>query len=214
MVTLVRTRPEPTPASLTLLVIPTDAPGFRVRETLSKLGMHTSPTGWLELDHVRVPKRWTIGRPNLGYYYHTQNLLEERLIGGVASVAFARLALEATIDHLRGRMAYGQPLAELQVIRHRVAEMAAEVEGAERFVHSVCESFRDGRVEAKEICMIKFQVIDVVQRVADRCAQLHGAEGFMAGSWVGRLHRDVRVLSLGGGSSEVMKDLVAAYLRL
>jgi alkylation response protein AidB-like acyl-CoA dehydrogenase len=109
---------------------------------------------------------------------------------------------------------YKQPLGHLQSVRHRVAEMAAEVEIGRRFVHSVAESYRDGKIEAKEICMIKFQIIDIVQRVVDRCHQLHGAAGFMEDSWIGRAHRDARVLSLGGGSSEVMKDLVAGYLRL
>ena len=85
---------------------------------------------------------------------------------------------------------------------------------ARRFVYSVAESFRDGHVEAKEICMIKFQVIEIVQRSIERCLQLHGGYGFLEENWVSRVYRDARVLSLGGGVSELMKELVASYLRL
>jgi citronellyl-CoA dehydrogenase len=214
VVALVRTKPDGGPNGLSLLIVPTDTPGFSVRETLRKLGLHTSPTGWLAFDRCRVPKAFTIGQPNLGYYYHTQNLLEERLIGGVSSLAFADLVLQDTIAYLRQRMAYGTRLSSLQTIRHKIAEMSAEVEMARAFVHAVCEKFRDGHVDAKRICMIKFQVIDVVQRIVERCIQLFGASGFMEANWVTRAYRDIRVLSLGGGTSEVMKDLVASHLRL
>lgn len=214
VVALVRTKPEGGVNGLSLLVIPTDTPGFAVRETLRKLGLHTSPTGWLAFDHCRVPKAFTIGQPHRGYHYHTQNLLEERLIGGVSSLAFADLVLQDTIAYLRQRQAYGRRLSSLQTIRHKIAEMSAEVEMARAFVHAVCERFRDGHVDAKRICMIKFQVIEIVQRVVERCIQLFGANGFLEANWVTRAYRDIRVLSLGGGTSEVMKDLVASHLRL
>ncbi|HSP99948.1 MAG TPA: acyl-CoA dehydrogenase family protein [Candidatus Dormibacteraeota bacterium] len=214
VVALVRTRPDGGANGLSLLLIPTDTPGFSVRETLRKLGLHTSPTGWLAFDRCRVPKAFTIGKPHLGYHYHIHNLLEERLIGGASSLAMADLVLQDTIAYLRQRMVYGQRLTALQTIRHKIAEMSAEVEMARAFVHAVCETFRDGHVDAKRICMIKYQVIDIVQRVVERCIQLFGANGFMEANWVTRAYRDVRVLSLGGGTSEVMKDLVATYLRL
>jgi citronellyl-CoA dehydrogenase len=214
VITLVRTKAEPTINSLTLVIIPTNTAGFRVKETLRKLGMHTSPTGWLEYDHCRVPKRLTLGKPNLGYFYVARNILEERLVGGASAVALAGLVLEDTIRHLQNRPAFNQRLADLQAIRHRIAEMAAEIEMAKRFVHSVCESYRDGHVEAKEICMIKFQVFEMIQRVVERCLQLHGGAGFLEDNWIARVYRDARVLSIGGGPSELMKDLVAGYLRL
>jgi alkylation response protein AidB-like acyl-CoA dehydrogenase len=214
VVTLVRTRQTASTTSFSLVIVPTDIAGFRVKETLRKLGMHTSPTGWLEFDNCKVPKRLTLGKPGLGYFYHTQNLMEERLIGGVGATALAQLVLEDTIGYLKKRIAYGRPLTELQTVRHRIVEMAAEVEMARRFVHSVCQSFRDGRVEAKEITMIKFHVIDIVQRLVERCLQLHGGAGFLEENWIARVYRDVRVLSLGGGVSELMKDLAAGYLRL
>lgn len=214
LIVLVRTRKEIGINSLSLVIVPTDTPGFRVKETLRKLGMHSSPTGWLEFDRCRVAKHLTIGKPNLGYHYVARNILEERLIGGAAAVATADLALHDTMAYLRQRVAWDQPMSSLQVIRHRIAEMAAEVEASRRFVHSVSESYRDGKVEAKEICMIKFLVFETVQRVVERCLQLHGGFGFMEENWLSRAYRDVRVLSVGGGASELMKDLVAAYLRL
>ncbi|MGD9762894.1 MAG: acyl-CoA dehydrogenase family protein [Candidatus Binatia bacterium] len=214
VVTLVRTREDAGPNGFSLLIIPTDLPGFSVKETLRKLGLYTSPTGWLVYDQCRVPKSLTLGKPNRGYFYHTHNLLEERLIGGVTSLATAHLVLEDTIAYLKQRHAYGRPLATLQTVRHKVAEMAAEIEMARAFVYAVCERYRDGHVDAKRICMIKFQVVDIVQRVIERCIQLYGGYGFLEDNWVSRAYRDARVLSVGGGTSEVMKDLVASHLRL
>ena len=129
-------------------------------------------------------------------------------------LALGELVLRDTIAHVKAREAFNATLAHLQTVRHRIAEMAAELESSKRFVYSVCESYRDGRVEAKEICMIKFHVFEIVQRVVERCLQLHGGSGFLEDHWIARAYRDVRLLSIGGGPSELMKDLVAAYLRL
>jgi alkylation response protein AidB-like acyl-CoA dehydrogenase len=214
VIALVRTRPEPSTQSFTLLIVPTDTPGFTVKETMQKIGMHTSPTGWLAFDACRVPKANTLGRVHLGYHYLTQNLLEERLVGGATAIGAAALVLHDTMAYLRERQAYERRLADLQAVRHRVAEMAAEVEMARRFVHSVAERFRDGHVEAKEICMIKFHVFETAQRVVERCLQLQGGWGFLEENWMARVYRDVRMITVGGGTSELMKDLVAAYLRL
>ncbi len=214
LVVLVRTRPEPTIHSLSLLIIPTDTPGFRVKATLDKLGMRSSPTGWIEFDQCRVPKSLTLGKLHMGYHYVARNILEERLLGGAAAVAAIDLALQDTVRYMKTREAFGQPLTKLQALRHRIADMAAEIEMCRRFVHSVCESYRDGKVEAKEICMIKFRVFEAVQRLTDQCLQLQGGYGFLSENWITRMYRDVRVLSVGGGASELMKDLVAAYLRL
>lgn len=213
LIVLVRTRPEPSIHSLTLVLVPTATPGFRVT-TLKKLGMHSSPTGWVTFDHCRVPKSLTLGKPHMGYHYVARNILEERLLGGAAAVAAADLAFQDTLRYVKQREAFGQPLAKLQALRHRLADMAAEIEMCRRFVHSVCTSYRDGHVEAKEICMIKFRVYEAVQRLTEQCLQLHGGYGFLDENWITRMYRDVRVLSVGGGASELMRDLVAAYLRI
>lgn len=214
VITLVRSKPASGTHSFSLLIIPTTTPGFRVKETLNKLGLHTSPTGWLEFAGCRVPKDLTLGRAHLGYFYHTQNLLEERLLASVVATSLGSLVFTDTIDYLRSRMAYGAPLTQLQAIRHRLSGIAAQLEMARRFVHSVCGSFSQGHVEEMAICMMKFQVIEIVQRVIEDCLQLNGGQGFLEENWISRAYRDARVLSLGGGSSEVMKDLVASYLRL
>ena len=214
VVVLARTKPQFTTNSLSLIIVPTDIPGFRVKETLRKLGMHSSPTGWLEFDRCRVPKRLTLGRTNVGFHYASRSLMEERLLAGASGVALADLVLHETIRYLQDRPAFEKKLSDLQSVRQRISEMAAEVEMSRRFVHSVCESYRDGKVEAKEICMIKFQVAEIAQRVIERCLQLHGGYGFLEENWIGRAYRDIRVLSVGGGASELMKDLVAGYMRI
>jgi len=214
VVTLVRTRPQAGPYSLSLLIVPTNQAGFRVKEDLKKLGLRTSPTGWLEFTKCRVPKSLTLGKPHLGHFYLLQNILEERLVGAVAGLAAAKLVFEDTVEHLRSREAFGQPLGKLQAVRHRMSELAASHEACRRFTYSVCESFRDGKVEAKEICMIKFLVYETVQKIVEQCLQFHGGHGFLEDNWITRVFRDARALTIGGGSSELMKDLVATYLRL
>jgi alkylation response protein AidB-like acyl-CoA dehydrogenase len=214
VVLLARTKPEKSTTSLSLIVLPTTTPGFAVRETLQKLGLHTSPTGWLTFDHCRVDKNLTLGKPHLGFFYVSERLLEERLIAGVIAIAIADLVLHETVAYLQHRRVYETTLAKLQAVRHSISDMAAEVEMARRFVYSVCESYRDGKVEAKQICMAKFKVVEIAQRTIERCLQLHGGYGFLEENWITRAYRDMRVLSVGGGASELMKDLVAGYLRL
>lgn len=214
VIALVRTRPEGGPYSLSLVIVPTNLPGFRVKEELKKLGLRTSPTGWLQFEDCRVPKALTLAKTHLGHFYLARNILEERLVGAVAALAATWLVLEDTIKHLRTREAFGRTLSKLQAIRHRMSEMAAQHEACRRFTYSVCESFRDGKVEAKEICMIKFLVYEAVQRTVEQCLQYHGGHGFLEENWIARMYRDARALTIGAGSSELMKDLVAGYLRL
>lgn len=214
VIVVARTRPEYTINSLSLFIVPTDTPGFRIKQTFRKLGLHTSPTGWLEFDHCRVSQSLLLGRDNLGYFYIARNILQERLLAGVSAVSVSSLILSEIIRYTRGRMAFGRRLSELQAIRHRVAELATEIEMTRRFVYSVCESYRDGRVEEREICMIKIQAASLVQRVVEQCLQWQGGYGFLEENWITRVFRDARMLSVGGGPSELMKDLVATYLRL
>jgi citronellyl-CoA dehydrogenase len=214
VITLVRTRPEGGPYSLSLVVIPTALPGFRVKAELKKLGLRTSPTGWLEFEECQVPKRMTLGKPHLGHFYLMQNILEERLVGALAALSSAKLVFDDTVKHLQTRHAFRQPLSKLQAVRHRMSELAAWHESCRRFTYSVCESFRDGKVEAKEICMIKFLVYETVQKIVEQCLQFQGGHGFLEENWITRVYRDARALTIGGGNSELMKDLVATYIRL
>lgn len=210
---LVRTGATRGTMGFALVLVATDTPGFEATP-LRTLGMKSSPTGWLRFHRCRVPKSMTVGKPHLGLVYLMQGLLRERLIGSISALGLASFALEETIARVRARSIYGGTLGELQTVRHRIAEMAAQVESNRRFVHSVAESFRDGKVESKEICMIKFHVMETVQRVIEQCAQLHGGEGYLEDHWLARAYRDVRMLTIGAGVSEAMKDLVAGYLRV
>lgn len=213
-IVLARTKNERTVTSLSLIIVPTGTPGFRVKAVLKKLGIRSSPTGWLVFDRCRVPKRYTIGKPHLGFFYADRNLMIERLTGGVAAVAAAQLAIDDTIQGLRDRSAFGQPLIRLQAVRHRLSELSAQLEACRSLVYAVAERFRDGHLDAKRICMIKLHVYETVQHLVEQCIQYHGGHGFLDESSIARLYRDVRVLTIGAGSSELMKDLIASYLRM
>jgi len=214
VIVLARTRNDRTTTSLSLIIVPTNTPGFRVKAVLKKLGIRSSPTGWLLFDRCRVSKRYTIGKPNLGFFYADRNLMIERLTGGVAAIAAADLALKDTIDRLRERHAFGQPIIRLQAVRHRLSELSAELEACRSLVYAVAEHFRNGHIDPKRICMIKLYVYETVQRIVEQCIQYQGGHGFLEESLIARLYRDVRVLTIGAGSSELMKDLIASYLRM
>jgi len=214
VIVLARTKNERTATSLSLIIVPTSTPGFRVNAVLKKIGIHSSPTGWLSFDRCRVPKRYTIGKPHLGFFYADRNLMIERLTGGIAAVAAGELAIKDTIARLRERVAYGQPIIRFQAVRHRLSELSAQLEACRSLVYAVAERFRDGHIDSKRICMIKLHVYETVQRIVEQCIQYQGGHGFLEESLIGRMYRDVRVLTIGAGSSELMKDLIASYLRM
>lgn len=199
VIVLARTKEERTTTSLSLIIVPTRTPGFSVKAVLKKLGLRSSPTGWLAFDRCRVPKRYTVGKPHLGFFYADRNLMIERLVGGIAAVAAAQMAMDDTIEHLRHRQAFNQPIIRLQAVRHRLSELAAQLESCRRFVYSVADRFRDGHIEFKEICMIKLHVYETVQHVVEQCIQYQGGHGFLEENSIARLYRDIRVLTIGAG---------------
>jgi acyl-CoA dehydrogenase len=124
------------------------------------------------------------------------------------------MVLDETIRYVKNRQIFGASISHLQSVRHKIAEMATQLEMAQRFVYSVCERYRDGSVEAKEICMMKLYIPDMLHRVVEDCLQLFGGSGFLEENGLSRVYRGMRFFSVGGGPSESMKDLVASYLRV
>jgi alkylation response protein AidB-like acyl-CoA dehydrogenase len=138
----------------------------------------------------------------------------ERLLGGLAAVAWAAYALERTIAWTKERRAFGRPLAKLQVVRHQLADAATLLEAARQFNYATFVRWAQGEAVSREIAMIKVFSYQSAQQVIDRCLQLHGGAGYMAEHWTSRFYRDARALTIAAGTPEVMKELVAAHLRL
>jgi alkylation response protein AidB-like acyl-CoA dehydrogenase len=197
-----------------LLLVPTATPGCVVHAPLRTFGLRSSPLGWVRFERCRVAKPLTLGDPHGGFLYAARQLMVERLLASAGALVLARVALEETVAHVRARRAYGRTLAALQVVRHTLVDLAADVAVLGRFGHALCASAAAGRLEEAEICMLKIRAAELLQRVAGVCLQLHGASGFLDDHWLTRIYRDARALGLAGGSNGMLKDLIAGYLRL
>lgn len=200
-------------AGLSLVLVPLASRGVRV-EALEGLGLATSGMGRITLKGVRVPASDVLGRAGAGFGYIMQALDRERLLGGIAAVGWAAYALERTIAWTRTRRAFGRPLSKLQVVRHQLADAAISLEAARQLNYATFRGWLDGRDVSREIAMIKVFSYLAAQQVIDRCLQLHGGAGYMSDHWTSRFYRDARALTIAAGTPEVMKELIAAHLRL
>lgn len=189
-----------------LFLVDTDLPGFQVSRTLDKLGMRSSDTAELVLDDVRVPGDALLGEEGKGFHQIMWELQGERLVGAAGSIHGARLAFERTREHALQREAFG--------LRHVFAEMATEIEAARQLCYDVALLWEKGRYPVQEISELKLYAGLVVNRVMDRCLQIHGGHGLASASWVQRAWRDARLLRIGAGTDEVMREVVARGMGL
>ncbi|MGH2724248.1 MAG: acyl-CoA dehydrogenase family protein [Actinomycetota bacterium] len=192
-----------------LFLVDTDLPGFHVSRTLDKLGMRSSDTAELVLDDVRVPASALLGEEGKGFPQIMWELQGERLVGAAGSIAGAWAAFELTLAYAKDRQAFGRPIARFQVLRHRFAEMATELEAARQLLYDVALAWERGEYPVKEISMVKLHAGLVVNRVINRCLQIHGGYGYSTELWVERAWRDARLLRIGGGTDEVMREVIS-----
>jgi alkylation response protein AidB-like acyl-CoA dehydrogenase len=197
-----------------LFIVDTDLPGFSVSRTLEKLGMHSSDTAELTLDGVRVPGAALLGEEGKGFEHIMWELQGERLVGAAGSVAGATLAFEKTLEYAKERRAFGRPIWKFQALRHRFAEMATDLEAARQMTYDVALAWERGEYPVKEISMLKLYAGLAVNRVIDACLQIHGGAGYTADAWVARAWRDARLLRIGAGTDEVMREVVAKAMGL
>jgi citronellyl-CoA dehydrogenase len=196
---------------VSLVVLPTDVKGFSVGRLLEKMGNHASDTAELHFDNCRIPQRYLIGEENHGFRYIMMNFQGERLIAAVAAVQAAANALELAIAYGRERKAFGRPIIKFQVWRHEFTDLLTQVEAARCLTYRACELFDQGKDPVKEISMAKLFAGDVALKVVDRALQFYGGYGYMEEYPLARAYRDVRLLTIGGGTSEVMKEIIAKW---
>jgi alkylation response protein AidB-like acyl-CoA dehydrogenase len=193
---------------VSLIVVDLNAEGIS-RTKLNKMGWHSSDTAEISFDNVRVPVTHLIGQENAGFYYLMESLQLERLVAAIMAVAGSELSLELTIQYLHERETFGRPIAKYQAIRHKIAEMATEVDIAREFVYSTCWKFTQGEVMVKECSMAKLFTSELAKRVADGCLQFFGGFGYIEDYPICRIYRDARVGTIAGGTSEIMKEIIS-----
>lgn len=197
---------------LSLLVIEKGTPGFTVSRALEKMGWHCSDTAELSFTDVRVPVRNLVGAENSAFAQIATHFVTERLTLAVQAYATAQRALDLTVEWCRLRETFGRPLISRQLVQHTLAEMARRIDVARCYVREVAARHAAGEEVVAQTCFAKNTAVEAGTWVVDKAVQLHGGLGYLRDSEVERHYRDVRILGIGGGTSEIMTQLAAKRL--
>jgi acyl-CoA dehydrogenase len=193
---------------ISLIVVEKDTPGFSTKR-METVGWVTSHTGELFFDDCRVPAENLLGEEGKGFIYIMQNFQWERLVMALGAVAGAQKTLDAAIAYAKERMAFGRPVSKFQVWRHRFADMESEIEAARALTYHSLRKFVAGEDALREVSMAKWFATELAWRVADEALQVHGGYGYMMEFPVQRAWRDSRLGPIGGGTTEIMKEIIA-----
>ncbi len=208
---LARTSDQPGFKGMSLIIVPTDIPGFSVSRKLEKLGNHSSDTAILTFDNVRVPQSHRIGPEGQGFLLQMKQFQKERLAGVVMGIAGMDRILRLTIDYCRQRETFGKPLIENQWIQFKICELLTEVEALRQLAYHCTRVLVAGGDMTKEVSMAKLKAGRLARDVADTCLQFHGGMGYVEEYPMARYFRDARLLSIGAGADEVMLGIIAKY---
>ncbi len=199
-------------AGISMFVAPTNLPGFSVGRKLEKLGNRVSDTAELVFEDYRLPASNLLGEEGQGFYTAMINFQGERLIAAVGSVAGAQHVLDMTLEYAQQRIQFGKPIAKFQVTRHKFAQMATELEAARQLAYHAAYLVDKGIECVKEVSMAKLFCCETAFQVTDRCLQIHGGYGYMNEYPVSRAWRDTRLATIGGGTSEIMLEVIGRLM--
>lgn len=205
---------EPGYGGVSLLLIEKDTPGFTVGRKLRKMGWWASDTAELFFEDCRVPAENLIGPENGGFFCIMTNFQMERLMLCVMANMTAQIALEQCLDYVRQREAFGRKLGQFQVTRHKLADMATQIDVSREYTYRVAARIQAGENCIKEVSMAKNFATNVSDRVTYDAVQIFGGMGYMREAVVERLYRDNRILAIGGGTYEIMNEVIAKQLGL
>ena len=213
-VTAVKTTQEGGHHGLSFLVLEKGMPGFEVSRKLEKLGWHASDTGELSFSDVRVPEENMLGEENKGFYLIMANFQWERISMALGAVGGMQATFERTVEYALERQAFGRQIGRFQAIRHKLAAMATKIEAARDLTYQCLRLFVSGQDALKEVSMAKLYACRAAVEVADEAVQIHGGYGYMREYDVERALRDARLGPIGGGTDEIMKEIIGKQLGL
>lgn len=211
IVLVVKTQPEAGFNGFSLIVVELDSPGIS-KNKLNKLGWHASDTAELFFDNVRVPAENLIGEEGKGFFYLMDGLQLERLVGAIGAIAGTEALIEYTLKYMSERQAFGRPINKFQVLRHRMAQLHAECEVLKEYVYYCSRLQNEGQYAVKECSIAKLLTTELANKAAYECLQMFGGYGYIEDYKVARAYRDVRILTIGGGTSEIMREIIAKML--
>jgi alkylation response protein AidB-like acyl-CoA dehydrogenase len=212
VITAVKTDPSQRHAGISLLILERGMEGLHRGRNLEKVGQHSQDTAELFFEDIPVPVENRLGDEGLGFRYMTANLAQERLSIALSAIAAARGAFDATVEYVKQRTAFGQPIGSFQNSRFALAEMATELELATTFCDQAVLALNRGELSREDAAMAKWWSTELQGRVVDRCVQLHGGYGYMLEYPIARAFVDARVTRIYGGTTEIMKEIVGRSL--
>jgi len=208
VITAVKTDPSQRHKGMSLMVLERGMNGFERGRNLEKVGLHSQDTAELFFTDVEVPVDNLLGTEGQGFVHLVHNLPQERLSIALAAVAAAEAALGWTLDYVKERTAFGQPVGSFQHSRFKLAEMKTEIDIARVFVDRCVEALGEGTLTAEEAAEAKWWCTELQKRVVDACVQLHGGYGYMLEYPIARAYTDARITTIYGGTTEIMKEIV------
>ncbi|HVB50109.1 MAG TPA: acyl-CoA dehydrogenase family protein [Burkholderiales bacterium] len=214
VIVVAKTDPAKGAKGTSLLVVDTSMKGFSKGKRLKKVGLKGQDTAELFFDNVEVPAENLLGQENNGFIYLMQELPWERLQIAIGAVAKCEAALGWTIDYVRERKVFGQPVAAYQNTRFKLAELASETQIARVFVDKCIELILAGKLDTATASMAKYWCTDLECKLIDECVQLHGGYGYMWEFPIARAFVDARVQRIYGGTNEIMKELITRSIGL
>ena len=213
MCVLANTSGEPAHRNKSLIVVPMDTPGVVRAKKIRKIGMHSSDTGLIHFDDVRVPQHFRIGEEGKGFTYQMMQFQEERLWAAANAILALSECIEMTIEYTRERQAFGRSILDNQVVHFRLAELRTEVEALRGLTYLATEHYVAGRDVTEWASMAKLKAGRLMREVPDACLQFWGGMGYTLENPVSRMFRDGRLASIGGGADEVMLGIICKYMR-
>lgn len=212
IITLVRTDPQGGSKSLSMILVPTNSAGLHIGSPEKKMGLRGSPTHAVSYDNVRVPLGNLIGAEGRGLQQTLATLDAGRISIGAISVGLAQAAYEAAIGYARERKAFGQALSEFQATQFKLANMATEIELARTLIHKAAWLKEQNRPINKEAAMAKLYATEMAERVCHQAIQIHGGNGYSREYNVERIYRDARLMTIGEGTSEIQRLVIARHV--
>jgi acyl-CoA dehydrogenase len=199
---------------LSFLVLEREMPGYEVSAKLEKMGWHSSDTAELSFTDVEVPEENLLGSENQGFRLIMANFAWERLLMAVGAVGGMQRVIETTISYAKERQAFGRPIGKFQAIRHKIAEMATKAEAARAITYNALRLFDSGQDCIREVTMAKLITQRGLLEIADESLQIHGGYGYMREYGIERAVRDSRLGPIGGGTDEIMKEILGKQMGL
>ena len=199
---------------ISLFFVEADTPGFTRSSIDKKMGWWSSDTATLYFDNCRIPADNLMGEENKGFLAIMNNFNYERYMMGAQMLGMAKRCFEECVKYSQERQTFGKNLIEHQVIRHKLADMSAKIDAMDAYLNQVAQLMNDGEMPVAEISKIKFYCSECIESIASEAMQIFGGAGYLRGNAVERIYREVKVMAIGGGSKEIMKDLTVKQLGL